>query len=290
MADCAKSGPELEHPGDMTVSRPDLGAKRDGLMPDSFAKGMTFYTDEQRDLSPELDEFQFDLLQRYLGRHVLEVGAGGGRLTHLVAQRLAPEEFVAIEPSRHFFSILSSRFPDSRPVKLLDCTAKDIRSEYAEHFDSVFSVHVMEHIENDREFLDDCLCLTRQGGLVIALVPALQFLYSDLDRNIGHYRRYDKRMIRTLVSTLPATIEKLQYNNFPGIIASAYFIKYKKLNYQENEVTRTRFFHLAKAYSRYVIPVVTALERLVPPPIGLNLTIVLRKRPTLELDRRTQET
>jgi hypothetical protein len=42
------------------------------------------------------------------------------------------------------------------------------------------------------------------------LVPALQALYSNLDRNIGHYRRYDKAMVRRLIAGLGVRVEKLQ--------------------------------------------------------------------------------
>src|ERR1041385_1235922 len=175
-------------------------------MTDAFAKGMTYYTDEQRDLTPELDRFQFELFRRYLGRRVLEVGGGGGRLTELVAKEAAPEEFVSIEPSEHFYRILEARYPAAGPVRILQATTAGVQDQFREHFDSVFSVHVMEHIEDDRAFLEECLNMTRPGGAVIVLVPALQFLYSDLDRGIGHYRRYDKPMMRRLAAGLDGTI------------------------------------------------------------------------------------
>jgi hypothetical protein len=52
------------------------------------------------------------------------------------------------------------------------------------------------------------------------LVPALQALYSNLDCNIGHYRRYDKAMVRRLIVGLGVRVEKLQYNNLLGVLAS----------------------------------------------------------------------
>jgi len=246
-------------------------------MADVFTKGMTHYTDEQRDLTPELDRFQFDLFRRYLGARVLEVGGGGGRLTELVVQNSAPAEFVCIEPSEHFYEILAARYSSCALVKVLKCTTTEIQDRYPQHFDSVFSVHVMEHIEDDRAFLQECLDLTRPGGAVIVLVPAIQFLYSDLDRNIGHYRRYNKRTIHQLMAGLDAKIEKLHYNNLFGVFASAYYIKFKKLDYQKSHQNRVSFFRLYSLYSKYVVPVVSIVERVARPPIGLNLTLVLRK-------------
>lgn len=246
-------------------------------MADTFTQGMQHYTAEQSDLTPELDRFQFSLFRRFLGDKVLEVGGGGGRLTELVAAHASPREFVCIEPSPHFFEILRKRYAESTAIQLLNCTTTDIQDQYPARFDTVFSVHVMEHIDDDRAFIEQCLALTRPGGVVVVLVPALQFLYSDLDRNIGHYRRYSKKTLRELVSGLDARLELLQYNNLLGVLASAYFIKFRKLDYQKSPESRASFFRLYSAYSKWVVPLVNALEGIVPPPLGLNLTLALRK-------------
>jgi hypothetical protein len=83
------------------------------------------------------------------------------------------------------------------------------------------------------------------------------------------------------VSGLDAEVERLQYNNLPGVLASAYFVKMRKLDYQRSERSRDRFFKLSSMYSKHFIPLVSKAERLMPPPIGLNLTLVLRKTPKL---------
>jgi SAM-dependent methyltransferase len=162
-------------------------------------------------------------------------------------------------------------------LQVIQATTSDVMERYLDHFDSVFSVHVMEHVEDDRAFVRDCLAMTKPGGALIILVPALQSLYSSLDSKIGHYRRYDKKAVRRLIADLPVTVERLQYNNLIGVLASAWFIKFRKLDYQTSAASRGRFFRLYGIYSRFVIPVVSAVERVVAPPIGLNLTVVLRK-------------
>jgi SAM-dependent methyltransferase len=259
-------------------SRPDLVNSQSTKDPDPYAKGMVFTTDDQEGLTPELDRFQFELFRRYLGRRILEVGGGAGRMTELVRLGVEPSEFVTIEPSAHFVEMLDRRYATDTSMKVMRATTSDVVDEYRGHFDSVFSVHVMEHVEDDGAFVRECLAMTKPGGTVIVLVPALQFLYSNLDRNIGHYRRYDKKMVRRLVADLDVSIEKLQYNNLIGVLASAWFIKFRKLEYQTSAAGRGRFFRLYGLYSRFVIPVVSAIERIIAPPVGLNLTVVLRKR------------
>ena len=52
---------------------------------------------------------------------------------------------------------------------------------------------VIEHIENDVEELDRACNLLSESGKLIIIVPAFNFLFSDFDRDVGHYRRYYKR-------------------------------------------------------------------------------------------------
>ncbi|MGO9272695.1 MAG: class I SAM-dependent methyltransferase [Terriglobia bacterium] len=202
---------------------------------DDYALGMVHWSDAALGLTPALDRWQVELLQNYLGRRILEVGAGAGRITAIVAEAGRHEELVAIEPSPHFFGLLQKCAGSLPKTTLMPAETGALLPAYAGHFDSVYSVHVMEHIEDDRRFLEQVLALTWPGGHVIILVPALQFLFSQLDHNIGHYRRYDKKIICVLVRGLPVQIEKLAYNNFLGVLGSLYFSKIRKVNYQKDQ-------------------------------------------------------
>lgn len=245
---------------------------------DDYALGMVHWSDAALELTPALDRWQVELFQNYLGRRILEVGAGAGRITAIVAEAGRHEELVAIEPSPHFFGLLEKCAGSLPKTTLMRVETGTLLPAYAEHFDSVYSVHVMEHIEDDRRFLEQMLPLTRPGGSVIILVPALQFLFSQLDRNIGHYRRYNKKMIRVLVRGLPVQIEKLAYNNFLGVPGSLYFSKIRKVNYQKDDAARRTFFGLYGFFSKYVVPCARVIEKALPVPLGLNLTVVLRKQ------------
>ena len=245
---------------------------------DEYASGMVHWSESEFELTPTLDRWQFELLQPYLGRKILEVGAGAGRITALAAEAGCHDELMAVEPSPHFFSLLRSRAGGLPRTTLLQTETAKLLPEYSAHFDSVYSVHVMEHIEHDRQLLEEMLALTRPGGSVIFLVPALPFLFSELDRNIGHYRRYNKKMVRALVRDLPVEIGHMAYNNFLGVLGSLCFSKFGKINYQKDDTARKKFFGVYRLFSEYVVPGIRVMEKFVPVPLGLNLTVVLRKR------------
>lgn len=244
---------------------------------DDFASGMVHWSESDVGVTPALDRWQFELLQPYLGRKCLEVGAGTGRITALVADSGRLDELIAIEPSPHFFSMLRNRASNLPKTTLIQTETAKLLPEYAVRFDSVYSVHVMEHIENDRQFIEEMLALTRPDGNIIILVPAMPFLFSELDRNIGHYRRYNKKMVRALIQGLPVTISYLAYNNLVGVLGSLCVSKIGKTNYQESEPAKRRFLRIYSFFSRYIVPSVQMIEKVVPVPVGLNLTVVLRK-------------
>jgi len=49
---------------------------------------------------------------------------------------------------------------------------------------------VLEHIENPNDFLRQISGFLTPNGLIFITVPAHQWLFSDFDMSIGHYRRY----------------------------------------------------------------------------------------------------
>lgn len=243
---------------------------------DKYALGMTEYNEADFDSSPELDAYQYGLFSGELSGKALEVGAGAGRISKLALTHPKLEQLVISEPSDHFFKFLAVRIPESAKTKVIQGESSQLASQFPGHFDCIYSVDVMEHIENDRAFLGDCYRMLKPGGSCILLVPALQLLYSNFDKSIGHYRRYSKGLIRETVADTGFQIQRMSYHNLIGVLASLYFIKFRKLDYQTPE-NKKQFFFLAKIYSKFVIPVVRQMERILPVPFGLNLTVVLKK-------------
>ena len=245
---------------------------------DSYAKGMVCYTGSASEATPTLDLWQYRLFRKYLGSRILEMGAGDGRITRQVIAGSSFDELIAAEPSDHFFALLCQKTAPAPRVSLVQATTAELLARYRGYFDSVFSVHVLEHIEKDSESLAEQLKLVCSGGAVIVLVPALQSLYSDLDRNIGHFRRYDKSRFRSLAAELPdCHIEALFYNNLIGVPGSFYFSKLRKIHYQDSIAKRENFARIYTFFSERVIPIIDAIESRIPVPLGLNLTCVLRK-------------
>ena len=69
------------------------------------------------------------------------------------------------------------------------------------HYDSLLLLDVLEHIEDDSEFLMKCAELLKPGGYIIINVPAFIAFYSRYDKQVGHQRRYTKVSIARCVAS-----------------------------------------------------------------------------------------
>ncbi len=72
-----------------------------------------------------------------------------------------------------------------------------------ERYDLILLLDVIEHVENDKEFLCEIIDknLSEKGHILIT-VPAYQFLFSSHDKFLGHYRRYNLKTVASLINSI----------------------------------------------------------------------------------------
>ncbi|MCL2100352.1 MAG: class I SAM-dependent methyltransferase [Fibromonadales bacterium] len=143
---------------------------------------------------------------------------------------------------------------------------------------------VIEHIEDETVFLKKILEKIPVGGLVFITVPAFQFLFSEHDIFLKHYRRYNKKQLLTLIRSQNLCIEKSHYfysSLFFARIAGLLLKKIKTAkptgiggwNFSEKHII-TRFIY-AILNIDFRICAFLALFRIYLP--GLSLLAVCRK-------------
>ena len=76
-------------------------------------------------------------------------------------------------------------------------------------FDVALLLDVVEHFERPEPVVAEARRILRPGGLVVITVPAVQWLFSDYDRQVGHFKRYDKKGIDHLLAD--TTLRKCTY-------------------------------------------------------------------------------
>jgi 2-polyprenyl-3-methyl-5-hydroxy-6-metoxy-1,4-benzoquinol methylase len=123
-----------------------------------------------------------------LGSSILEVGCGTGTFTELLAQTGSP--VTAVDCDAAFVAMAQARLQSYANVQI--CLGDATQMQWQRSFDTVILLDVLEHIEHDRQLLQQLRQSLQPGGRLILKVPALSWLYSSLDRAIGHHRRYSR--------------------------------------------------------------------------------------------------
>jgi SAM-dependent methyltransferase len=85
----------------------------------------------------------------------------------------------------------------------IDLADKNFEISYADllgKFDTVFALNVVEHIEDDMLAVKNCHRLLSPGGRLLILMPAYPSLYSPMDKELQHYRRYTRSSMAALLS------------------------------------------------------------------------------------------
>jgi len=140
---------------------------------------------------------------------ICDFGAGTGFLAELF-EKLYDISPKCVEIDEELISIIRS--------KNLTCVRK--LSDLDDRLDAIYSSNVLEHIENDVEILKQMHDTLKPNGKLGLFVPAFMFLFSDMDRKVGHHRRYSKRVLKNKLIEAKFKNIKFEYVDSLGLFAS----------------------------------------------------------------------
>lgn len=132
------------------------------------------------------------ILKKFIGKKILEVGAGIGSFTKIYFEKSSNITLSEIDNSNH--DILIKKFSLNKNVKV----ENKIINEFNETFDTILYLSVLEHIENDEKEIANALDRLEEGGHLIICAPAHNYMYSNFDKEIGHFRRYEMSFFNKL--------------------------------------------------------------------------------------------
>jgi len=184
-----------------------------------FAFTRDLYKDAGPDILDALDgarrfnQWMASTIQPYIGKRVLETGAGIGNLTRMLSPRR--ERYIAGDIDGEHLARLRARF-QHRPrieVRHCDLANPDDFVPLAGAVDSVVCLNVLEHVEDDMTALRNIRSALKPGGRAIILVPHGQEIFGTLDTVLGHYRRYSHRELQGKAEQAGFRVERiLEFN------------------------------------------------------------------------------
>jgi SAM-dependent methyltransferase len=214
-------------------------------------------------------EYFRDSLSRFITGDVAEVGAGLGANLEVFATTSSVRTWTGIEPDPSLLEHLARRvagrdFPF--PVAIRAGTLRDVSEEPL--FNTIIYIDVLEHIRDHLVELQEATKRLRPGGRIIVLSPAYQFLFSNFDQAVGHYRRYSKTSLRR-VARAPLVEEAAFYLDSVGALAS--FANKLALRQSMPSSRQIRF------WDRVLVPISRILDEALLHTFGRSVVLVWRK-------------
>lgn len=232
-----------------------------------FTSHSGFYTLRSVSRAQGYNRWILDQVREFLGQRVFEAGSGIGNLSSLLADR---QRLVLADYDPLYVRLLKDRFGRRTNVRIAhtDLTSPaDFERFEGERLDTVFCSNVLEHLEPDEQVLK---CFSRvlvPGGHCIIVVPAGRWLYTGMDAELGHFRRYREEELAA----------KMRAAGFE-VVATRQFSRLGALSWAvSGHVLRRR--HLSPRQMVWfdrLLPLAKLLDRVLPVP-GMSLIVVGRK-------------
>lgn len=170
---------------------------------------------ERMATAPRYNRWMYDRLRPWVGRRVLEIGAGIGNMSEFLVDR---DRVVLTDTEPYYLDRLRARYAEHPHVTVAELRLPATNPRLAaERLDTVVCLNVLEHIEDDRGSLVAMRDLLAPGGRLILLVPSLRALYGTLDEALGHFRRYAPRELAAKLAAAGFRVPHLEYFNLAGV-------------------------------------------------------------------------
>lgn len=162
---------------------------------------------------------------------LLEVGCGEGRGVEILMPLVT--SYIGIDKIQSIIDSLSKKFP---AVRFQQAVIPPFHGFSDDSFDSVVSFQVIEHIENDRLFLEEIYRVLKPGGVAIISTPNIRH---TLSRNPWHIREYTAEQLCSLCQKVFDRVET------KGIGGNAKVWEYHEANRNSvNKIMRFDFLNL----------------------------------------------
>lgn len=211
-----------------------------------------------------LHRWHADTFRPYLGDRVLEIGSGVGNISR---QLLDVPDLTLSDSEPEYLAHLRMTFGDSCTIREIDVDIPEHVQSLESTFDSVIMLNVLEHIQADEQCLRTLHGLLNPGGSLCVIVPQYPALMSNLDRKLGHFRRYTKRDLRGKLEQAGFEVAMMKNLNAPGLVG--WYLNNTLLGNENFGSGKLKLFNA-------LTPLFRAIEAVLPLP-GLSIAAVARK-------------
>lgn len=190
---------------------------------------------------------------------ILDFGAGIG--TYAKTLKKNGYKIVCLEPDTNQCKVIESN--DIEVYKSLE----DIEDN---SLDFIYSLNVLEHIEDDLLIIKKLKDKLKQDGELFLYLPAFELLYSSMDKKVGHFRRYNFKMLESLAKNADLKVYKKSYVDSLGFFIT---LLYKVIGNKEGNIDKKSLI----IYDRVIFPISKLFDKVFNQFFGKNVYMVFKK-------------
>lgn len=209
-------------------------------------------------------EWLCEMARPYLGSNPIELGSGTGEYANFWLKNGTPR-ITLTEADEDRLAILKNKFGNDPRVELKFINLNELVSG---NYSAFISFNVFEHLEDDLQAFEAAKNLISKDGYVVTFVPAYNFLYSKFDKEVGHFRRYRKKEIKSKICAAGLEPIEVKYVNFFGFFAWLVMIKILR--------TRPKDGLMLSIWDKFAVPFMRYTEQRISPPIGQSILSIAR--------------
>ncbi|HYT35754.1 MAG TPA: class I SAM-dependent methyltransferase [Ktedonobacteraceae bacterium] len=198
---------------------------------------------------------------------LLEFGSGIGNISELISSYTP---LCLTDTDARMLAHLKNKFSHINDVSVdfLDITQPP-PEHLVESFQTVIGINVLEHVEDDQKALFHLGNVLKPSGRLLLLVPAKKWAYTDLDKQLGHFRRYEKKELAEKLVKASFQIEKLYFFNLVGLMS---WIMRDKLQRSGG----LRPYQISSFDT--IVPILKRVELKISMPVGISLIAIAQKK------------
>ena len=214
----------------------------------------------------EYNHLIFHRIEPYLGNNIMEAGSGIGSLAPLLMKF---RSVTLTDVSDYYLNHLRAIYKKSPNIKVRRYDLMNHNPEMENlGIDTIVTSNVLEHIEGDQQAMCNFYKILKPGGRAVILVPAHMALYSELDTNLEHFRRYGRKDLTEKMENAGFEIEKVHFFNAVGAIG--WFVAGRI--FRAGEIGG---HHVS--IQKFLMPISRAVDWITGPPFGLSIIVVGKK-------------
>ena len=208
-------------------------------------------------------EYQHEFISKTIIGKTAEIGPGRGGNVKSYIKKIS--SLTLYEPTLNLYKFLKKRYKSNKKIEVLNRTFQRKQNK----FDTIIYLDVIEHIRKDKLEISNALNNLKNNGHLIINVPAFNLLYSEFDKEIGHYKRYRKKDFKEIIKNKKYLKVEMKYYDSIGFML-AFLAKTLKLDFKKN-------FRNKIVLWNKLIPLSKILDRLTFNLFGKSLMIIIKK-------------